>query len=350
MSTESNRYDVGNTAEAHGQPNSYAMSQAGATSAWETTQTNSSGGDSVGEGNSGIQLDGANISQNPNRGASMVDKGTQVLLGMNTPFRNMGTHANPSELSRDQKAGQQEAKFREPRKIQSLQATNKTLGDTNRRLQRENNNYLNEINRLEQTASDNYAKYVDAYNRWKQAESKYEETQREVERKDREITKVTLDRGKLAEWSEMLENDNIQLRNQVARMSTAQEPLHGQAFYVGEFADLKSDIESWARKMSRQSKTTTVLSFTSEAQEGFLDTLRSWGQYGEAYATWLGTDNRLLILHNDRRWRTILIRHTVGLFLFHGVLNCFVFGRGEQTNMRFYPVEEHLFTQGNLSL
>ena len=144
-------------------------------------------------------------------------------------------------------------------------------------------------------------------------------------------------RGKCA----ILEKDNEQLRSHIASMSSAQEPLHEEDFYILNFNQIRMDIESWIAKETRAKPNGL---FPEASQSAILSALSIWGEQGKIAAEKLKGD--LQAFYDDRRTRIVLIRHLVALALYDAILSRFAFGLPRDSSDYFHEIEKQIFTEG----
>jgi hypothetical protein len=137
------------------------------------------------------------------------------------------------------------------------------------------------------------------------------------------------------------EQDNIQLRQCIHRMSKPQEPLRSEDSYIDHFQDLKNQIESWVAGHSKQNANVLL---ERRTQNSVLAKLEQLGTYGihttESFRSSLGQ------WYTNKRTRIPLIRHIIALFLFGRVFNPFAFGlKCQDSSDHLIFIEDHLFTQ-----
>jgi hypothetical protein len=138
-----------------------------------------------------------------------------------------------------------------------------------------------------------------------------------------------------------LTKDNYLLRSQIAEMSSAQEPLRDEQYYILEFTQIRSDIESWAAKETR----TTTKPFLSEtASLQLISHLKTYGETGSNAAEWFQHKERKFF--QERRNQIALIRHLIAVVLFDQVFNRFAFGFDRNYSTYFTDVEKLICKQG----
>jgi hypothetical protein len=169
---------------------------------------------------------------------------------------------------------------------------------------------------------------------------------REFERQCREALGVsqlaTEQRARAFERCQILEKDNDALRSQIASMSSAQQPVHDEDYYILQFDEVKNDVERWAVTQSRDNTPALFLDGNAKA---VIEQLASLGKNGNLSAQSLKT--HLFAFYKDRRTRIALIRHVVGLFLFNEIFDKFAMGM--KSSDFFKWIEVDLFTQGRPS-
>lgn len=146
-------------------------------------------------------------------------------------------------------------------------------------------------------------------------------------------------RARAFERCQILEKDNDDLRNQIASMSSAQQPVHDEDYYILQFDEVKNDVERWAVTQSRDN---TPKTFSDGNWKAVIDQVASLGKFGKSASQ--NMTAHLFAFYKDRRTRIALIRHVIGLFLFHEIFDKFALGMKSSDFFKWIEIE--LFTQG----
>jgi hypothetical protein len=138
-----------------------------------------------------------------------------------------------------------------------------------------------------------------------------------------------------------LTKDNYLLRSQIAEMSSAQDPLRDEQFYILEFNQIRMDIESWAAKETR----TMPKQFLSESESfQLISLLKTYGETGNNVAEWFRRKDRRFF--QERRTQIALIRHLIAVVLFDQVFNRFAFGFDRSHSKYFTDIEKLVCKHG----
>lgn len=137
-----------------------------------------------------------------------------------------------------------------------------------------------------------------------------------------------------------LKNDNVLLRAQIAEMTSAQEPLREEKYYVLEFCQIGMDIDSWAAKETRTMSKKPL----SEAdwRQLFSELYKS-GEHGRKAAEGFEAKNKIF---QERRNRIVLIRHVIAVILFDRIFDVFTFGFKRDYAEYFKDIEAQLCRNG----
>jgi hypothetical protein len=138
-----------------------------------------------------------------------------------------------------------------------------------------------------------------------------------------------------------LQKDNSLLRAQITDMSSAQEPVHEEKYYVLEFNQIRTEAESWAARETR-AMPKQPLSETESFQ--IASVLQTCGEVGEKAARWLQGKDRMFF--QERRNRITLIRHVIAVVLFDGIFDRFAFGLERELSECFKNIEKGLCSHG----
>jgi hypothetical protein len=138
-----------------------------------------------------------------------------------------------------------------------------------------------------------------------------------------------------------LTSDNYLLRSQIAEMSSAQEPLRDEQFYILEFNQIRIDIESWAAKETRTMPKQS-LSETQSLQ--LISLLKTYGETGNNAAEWFRHKDRRFF--QERRNQIALIRHLIAVVLFDQVFDRFAFGFERGYSKYFTDIEKLICKHG----
>jgi hypothetical protein len=138
-----------------------------------------------------------------------------------------------------------------------------------------------------------------------------------------------------------LTKDNYLLRAQITEMSSAQEPLRDEQFYILEFNQIRMDVESWAAKETR----TMPKQFLPEpASSQLFSLLKTYGETGSNVAEWFRHKDRRFF--QERRNQIALIRHLIAVVLFDQVFDRFAFGFDRNYSKYFIDIEKLICKHG----
>ena len=104
-------------------------------------------------------------------------------------------------------------------------------------------------------AAKKYQLLLNDYNvlldRYKAVETKAADTERKLNEARQESKQLHQQLAHESNNRNTLKKDNILLRSQITEMSSAQEPLREEKYYVLEFNQIGMDVDSWAAKETR---------------------------------------------------------------------------------------------------
>ena len=135
--------------------------------------------------------------------------------------------------------------------------------------------------------------------------------------------------------------DNVLLRAQITDMSSAQEPLREEKYYILEFSQVGMDIDSWAAKETR---TMSKESLSENDSLQLCSELQKCGEYGNRATQLFEGKNRMLF--QERRHRISLIRHVTAIILFNRVFDLFAFGLSRDYSEYFKNIEARFCLNG----
>jgi hypothetical protein len=138
-----------------------------------------------------------------------------------------------------------------------------------------------------------------------------------------------------------LAKDNRLLRSQITEMSSAQEPLREEQYYILEFTQIRMDIESWAAKETRNMPKQTL---SEQECAQLVQSLSACGETGINAAEWFQRRDRRG--WQDRRSRICLIRHFVAVVLFGHVFERFAFSFDRTWSKYFSDMEKLICKNG----
>jgi hypothetical protein len=141
-----------------------------------------------------------------------------------------------------------------------------------------------------------------------------------------------------------LEKDNDLLRGQISDMSSAQEPVHGEDWFVEQFTLLGGTIQSWVARETNESRTDQLSVAEKQALVGELE---DCGEMGRNVVKMLGF--QLDEMCQSRGGKILLIRHIVAVLLVEQILNRYCFGIPPKQCNIFERIEEDLWTHGSNS-
>jgi hypothetical protein len=147
------------------------------------------------------------------------------------------------------------------------------------------------------------------------------------------------------QWEErcvVLEKDNDLLRGQIIKMSSAQEPIHEEEWFILQFGQIGMEIDSWAAKETRGK---LVEPLSAADHQWLVERLTSFGRVGKMTVEMLGS--RLADMYQDRRKKITLIRHIVAILLCEDVFQPFSFGLGPEKSEYCKQIEIDLCLRGS---
>jgi chromosome segregation ATPase len=198
------------------------------------------------------------------------------------------------------------------RRYESLQEeSNKTATQTNR-LSNERTQFLNDYRKLEN----------------------------ETDRLQGQFEHLKKDHEEIRRRCAVIDNDNNLLRGQITSMSSAQEPIHGEEFYISNFEQIKADVESFVAKETRgQTEGKFPGSFSERVLQRIRWILTKVGSLAEVkineFIMELGT------LHENRRSQIALTRYAIALVL-NSILLSFTFGLIRESSQYLQLIENGL--------
>lgn len=157
-----------------------------------------------------------------------------------------------------------------------------------------------------------------------------------------ECERTAAAKKQLEERCGLLEKDNDLLRGQITNMSSAQEPIHEEEWFILQFSQIGRDIEWWAAKETRVKPSEPL---SAADQQGLLDSLNSWGAVGKRTVEMLGSE--LADMYQDRRKKITLIRHIVAILLCEDVFHPFSFGLGPEKSEYLKQIEIDVCLHGS---
>jgi hypothetical protein len=137
-----------------------------------------------------------------------------------------------------------------------------------------------------------------------------------------------------------LKNDNVLLRAQIADMSSGQEPLREENYYVLEFRQIGMDVDSWAAKETRTMSKKPLSE--ADCKQLFSELYKS-GEHGRKAAEGFEAKTKLF---QERRNRIVLIRHVIAIILFDRIFDVFTFGFKRDYADYFKDIEAQLCRNG----
>ena len=146
----------------------------------------------------------------------------------------------------------------------------------------------------------------------------------------------------LDERARVLEKDNDLLRGQISNMTSAQEPVHGEDWFVKQFTLLGGTVQSWVARETKRSRTDQLSVAEKQALVGEME---DCGEMGRNVAKMLG--HHLDEMCQSRGGKILLIRHIVAVLLIEQVLNRYCFGIPPKECNIFECIEEDLWTHGS---
>lgn len=201
------------------------------------------------------------------------------------------------------------------------------------------------VDREQQDAKRRYQSPTPDYNelldRCNAAERKLADGERKMNDLLQQVEKLKRRLAEEADKSRLTQNDNIILRAQIADMSNAQEPLREEDYYIAEFSQIRSDIESWAAKETR---TMPKQPLSEKNIPSLVSRLRTLGEHGMAAAQWISKKETNFF--QQRRNRIALIRLVAAVVLFDKVFDLFSFGMTREDSEFFKGIEKDLCLTG----
>jgi hypothetical protein len=143
--------------------------------------------------------------------------------------------------------------------------------------------------------------------------------------------------------SDFHRTDAEQLRAYMAMAETQQGPLRDEDFYIQNFGELKTEVENW---MARNSRNNAGQSLTTSQVEFILQSLADLGHHGQKASEYLRVKQRAQIWYSTPRWRIPLVRHIVAAFIFARIFQPFVVGLPRASSEILEWIDHDLVSQG----
>jgi len=160
------------------------------------------------------------------------------------------------------------------------------------------------------------------------------------------LYKLTIDMYQKLEKSEerclLLEEDNNLLREQITTMTSTQEPIREEYWFILQFDHIGMEIESWVAK---QTAATPAERIPKADREQLVRQISSWGEIGRNSAEFI--QGQLKDPYRNRRKKIALIRHIIAIFLFDHVFDRFAFGMSAERSAYFKALETHIYHNGS---
>jgi chromosome segregation ATPase len=144
--------------------------------------------------------------------------------------------------------------------------------------------------------------------------------------------------------SEFHRSDAEQLRAYMAKAETQQGPLRDEDFYIQNFGELKTEVENW---MARNSRNNAGQSLSASQLEFILQSLADLGQHGQKASDYLRLNQRAQTWYSTPRWRIPLVRHIVAAFIFAHIFQPFVVGLPPASSEILEWIDHDLVSQGS---
>lgn len=149
--------------------------------------------------------------------------------------------------------------------------------------------------------------------------------------------------GRLRDKSESLDKDNTKLRAQIARMCSAQDSINVEDYYIQQFNQLNSEVESWVATETKKKPATPS---SDTFQDHLTEVLKLLGRDERSTSTLMSVFLR--DYEKSRPKRIALIRHAVACILFKEVLALFAFGLSRDSSKFLKYIEKEIYNQGLL--
>ena len=166
--------------------------------------------------------------------------------------------------------------------------------------------------------------------------------QEEIKQVRKDCERTAAEKKQWEERCVVLEKDNDLLRGQITNMSSAQEPIHEEEWFILQFSQIGMEIDSWAAKETR-GKLAEPLSAADH--QWLVERLTSLGRVGKRTVEMLGSG--LADMYQDRRKKITLIRHIVSILLCEDVFQPFAFGLGPEKSEYLKKIEIDLCLHGS---
>ena len=140
----------------------------------------------------------------------------------------------------------------------------------------------------------------------------------------------------------ILEKDNDLLREQITNMTSAQEPIHEEEWFILQFTQIGMEIESWVAKQTHAAPSAAI---SAANQEALVYEISTWGETGSHAADFVRT--QLREINQNGRKKIGLIRHIIAVFLFEHVLDRFAFGFRREESTYFKHLEIDMCSHGS---
>ena len=184
-------------------------------------------------------------------------------------------------------------------------------------------------------------RYIELLDRYKAADGKVVHVEKQLDDLRREHEELQQQLAQETSNRLRYEKDNALLRAQITDMTSAQEPIREERYYILEFNQIGIDVESWAVKETRTMPTQSLSkadSFTIVSE------LVASGEHGKKAAKWFGNKDKRFF--QERRNRIAVIRHVVAVVLFDRVFDRFAFGFSREQSMYFDEIEKRICLNG----
>ena len=190
----------------------------------------------------------------------------------------------------------------------------------------------------------NYQRLVNEFNSLVDSYKATDSKRMEAERTLNEVRQenVRLQQGLAHETDNCvaLKKDNVLLRAQIAEMSSAQEPLREEKYYVLEFCQIGMDVDSWAAKETRTMSKKPLSE--ADCNQLFSELYKS-GEHGKKAAEGFEAKTKIF---QERRNRIVLIRHVIAVILFDRIFDVFTFGLKREYAEYFKHIEAQICRNG----
>ena len=139
-------------------------------------------------------------------------------------------------------------------------------------------------------------------------------------------------------------NDAAQLRAHIAKAESQQSPLRDEDFYIQNFGEIKTEIESW---IARNAKTNAAQSLSDRQEINLLQSIAELGEHGQKASKYLRANNRVQTWYSTPRWRIPLARHIVAAFIFAHIFQPFVVGLPTSSSEVLEWIDNDIMSRGS---